>query len=65
MADAPERAFVLQLVPRFALALKQNGEADEAHAAAEAAALAAPPDKAQTLLILAEALGWTSGAWKN
>lgn len=61
MADAPERAFVLQLVPRFALALKQDGEADQAHtmlddAAAEASALAATPDKAQTLLILAEAL---------
>lgn len=60
MADAPERAFALQLVPKLAEVLRQHGKADEAralldNAAAEASALTPPLDKAQTLLPLAEA----------
>ncbi|WP_143132868.1 hypothetical protein [Brucella cytisi] len=61
MKDAPERAFVLQLVPKLALVLKKNGKVGEAvamldDAAAEASALTTPLEKAQTLLVLAEAL---------
>lgn len=61
MAQAPERAAVLQLAPKLAGVLRQNGKADKAQTllddtAAQASALSAPLDKAQTLLIVAEAL---------
>ncbi|GAB3082340.1 hypothetical protein GCM10027287_19560 [Bordetella muralis] len=70
MAKAPERAAVLQLAPKLAGVLRQDGKGDEAQAllddtAAQASALAAPLEKAQTLLIVAEALTRTAEVTKS